>query len=188
MSGCACMAAGYRARLLGPNNPNYRRALSKSQFCRRCGVEILSYQTNRLYCSRQCYEGDSRTMTRRACRKDKNHGEIVTAFKKLQCRVIDLSTQGKGVPDLLVGVHETWHMVEVKNPKQAYGRRGLSQRQQRFDDATGGTVSVVRTLDDVLALVTKWRGEASPAAMGQPAVVARVRTAKDAIRAIGVTP
>jgi hypothetical protein len=178
------MAAAYRVRFAGSGNPNFSGALSKSQFCRHCRREILTYQKHRRYCSLQCYQEDP-SVLRRACRKDNNHAEIVSAFRKLQCRVVDLSGHGAGVPDLLVGLHAMWHLVEIKNVKASYGRKGLSKSQRRFNEQAGGDVVVVSHLDDVLALVTKWRKEATADELGKSAVVHKWRTAQDALDAIG---
>ena len=83
---------------------------------------------------------------RRAHRVDVNHTEIVRAFEKLGARVLDLSRVGRGVPDLLVRFRNRMRFVEVKSEK---GK--LNKAQEEF--ATEWPVSVVRTVDDVAAIV-----------------------------------
>jgi VRR-NUC domain-containing protein len=84
-------------------------------------------------------------------RKDKNHGEIVEALKRVGCGVIDLSQLGGGVPDLLVslrnGRRRELILVEVKT---ATGK--LNARQRAFE-AAGWEVYTVRSVDEVLKVV-----------------------------------
>ena len=49
-----------------------------------------------------------------AHRLDANQNEIVAAFERLGCSVIDLSAVGKGVPDLAVSVFRATCFVEIK--------------------------------------------------------------------------
>lgn len=49
----SCMAEGYKTRLLGNNNPNYRNAGRKQ--CVACGNEFHSYIKSRRFCSKTCY-------------------------------------------------------------------------------------------------------------------------------------
>ena len=55
----------------------------------------------------------------RAVRRDASHAEVVGALRAHGCSVQELSV--KGVPDLLVGLHQRTYLVEVKAPK---GPRG----------------------------------------------------------------
>jgi hypothetical protein len=92
-------------------------------------------------------------------KKDANHGEIVAAFEKMGCQCLDLSSLGGGVPDLLV-----WHkstnrafMVDVKNPKTGYGRRGLNRLQLKWAESwTASPIYLVYSDLDAERLV---RGE-----------------------------
>lgn len=54
---------------------------------------------------------------RRAARTDANHARIMACFRKLGCRVLDLSRVGQGCSDLLVGLGGVNWLVEVKTPK-----------------------------------------------------------------------
>lgn len=91
-------------------------------------------------------------------RIDANQPEIVRAFESLGVSVLDCSQVGCGFPDLIVGALGVTRLVEVKNPENHYGRRGLNKRQQLFADGwRGDVVHIVRTVDDVIALVKAWR-------------------------------
>lgn len=181
----ACMAKGYEQRLRGSCNPNYRNVLGRL-LCKKCQKPIISYNKGRKYCSSTCYQEDPGVSHHR-CRKDLNHDEIVSAFKKLGCCVIDLHKVGHGIPDILVGAHKCWHLVEIKNTKQHYGRKGLSQRQRRMNEEMGGAILVVTTLDDVQRLCNEWRVAASALDRGIKPAVQKVRTEQEALTAIGAT-
>jgi len=117
-------------------------------------------------------------------RKDLNHNEIVAVFKKLKCRVLDLSALGHGYPDLLVGVHGSWHLVEIKNTKQAYGKRGLNSRQLKRSEEMGG-FAIVSTIDEAVSLVASWRETASAQERGIVPVVHKWSSAEDMLKSIG---
>src|SRR6185369_3097480 len=113
--------------------------------CLHCGVNFSAYMSaERKFCSYQCFLNSggalragkaASTMTRKyGAKKDANHGLIVAEFKKRDADVIDLSSMGHGVPDLVVGFDRVWYLVDVKNPETGYGRRGLNQRQKEWAD------------------------------------------------------
>lgn len=99
------------------------------------------------------------TSMRLKAKKDLNHDELVGTFGQLGCPVIDLTREGRGIPDLLVLCLGKVHLVEIKNPQTHYGRKGLSLTQQRVHEAFAGCIAVVRTSEDVYQLVLKWRSE-----------------------------
>jgi hypothetical protein len=189
-----CMATSYKTRLRGKNNPNFKGVGFK--LCQHCKSEYHSYDKNRKYCSHSCYaKVASMTMPKYAPRRDNNHGEIIAAFKKLGCAVMDTSRQGGGFPDLLVAHRQNIRMVEIKNPKTSYGKKGLSKSQVAFSE-TGIKVHIVRTLDDVQNLVAEWARENLPPPKvinqstrkrhrGFPVSV--VSTPEEALAVIGVT-
>ena len=78
---------------------------------------------------------------------DGNHAAIVAAARQMGFEVIDLSGVGRGCPDLLLYSHRTrrFTLVEVKTPS---GKVNVLQA----DFASRVPVSVVRTVDDLLAL------------------------------------
>jgi Holliday junction resolvase len=54
---------------------------------------------------------------RRNARIDKNHPEIVEAFRKLGASVLSLAPLGRGVPDLLVAIGGVTWLIEIKSRK-----------------------------------------------------------------------
>ncbi len=87
-----------------------------------------------------------------ARRTDANHVQVAAAFRKLGCKVLDLSRQGKGCPDLLIRLGSVFHLVEVKTPT---GRTNALQDAFRQD----WPVSIVRDLAGVETVVRMLRGE-----------------------------
>lgn len=85
---------------------------------------------------------------RRAARTDKNHAEIVKAFRRLGASVLDLSRVGAGCPDLLVAQHGVNILVEVK-----FEKGGLTPDQKVFHDAWKGQICIARTAEDVAEIV-----------------------------------
>ena len=133
--------------------------MSVENVCYWCGKKWLvkrSHALLRRHCSKACSveaQKDKDWNMGRIKRKDNNHMELASAFESLGWSVIDLSAFGHGVPDLLIGQRgHGAHMVEVKNPKTQYGKKGLTRRQQRFQAHWGGDVHVVKNQDDVVAL------------------------------------
>lgn len=93
-------------------------------------------------------------------RVDLNQSEIVAAFEKLGAKVILTDGVGNGMFDLIVGVFGKLHLVEVKNPKTAYGRKGYNKNQLEFAEAYKGySLHMVRTCEEVAGLVARWREE-----------------------------
>lgn len=146
-----CMAEGYKVRLKGSNNPNYRDA--GWQTCINCGERFQSY-AERKYCGMRCrnageYRGVGRT------RKDANHHSIVDTIRKVGGSVIDISVMGQGAPDLIVMTRKGIQLAEIKNTATSYGRKGLSTRQRKWAELwRGGPVYVLRTDQDAINLVT----------------------------------
>lgn len=150
-----CRGRHYKERFQGAANPNFRNALERKK-CAVCEAPTRSYNKDSKYCSRSCYLEAARSEPmRRKARKDNNHHEIVDAFKKLGCLVLDMSHAGGGWPDLVVNDRMVLRLVEIKNPETYYGRKGLNALQQKFN--ASAQVSVVTSLDDVIALVGRWR-------------------------------
>ena len=103
--------------------------------CSHCGVEFKTYHKNRKYCSKTC-SGFGRTGMKMKmgfkCRVDANQSEIVKALKDAGASVIDTSGAGGGVPDLIIGINGVTILMEIKNPKTSYGRKGLNKNQERW--------------------------------------------------------
>ena len=54
---------------------------------------------------------------RRNARIDKNHPEVVEAFRKLGASVLSLAPLGRGIPDLLVAIGGVTWLIEIKSKK-----------------------------------------------------------------------
>lgn len=82
---------------------------------------------------------------------DDNQREIVEAFRKAGCDVIDLSAVGRGVPDLLVSTKRRMCLVEVK------GKRGrLNDRQGAWWLSwLGKPPVIIRSAEEALDLVRR---------------------------------
>jgi len=81
-------------------------------------------------------------------KRDENHGEIMEELRKF-CAVHDLSAVGMGVPDGIAWVCEAWRLFDIKNPKSAYGKKGLNKTQRKWIDRwPGGPVFLIYTVDE----------------------------------------
>ncbi len=134
-----------------------------NKVCKHCGTAFHTYEKHRIYCSYGCHlasggarrSGEASAMAKRKYgnKKDANHWEIVNAFERLGASVLDLSDMGCGIPDLIVWCANEWHLVDVKNPKTSYGRRGLNARQKEWAQSwKGGPVYLVSSVDDAIAM------------------------------------
>lgn len=87
-----------------------------------------------------------------ARRVDANHAELKAAFERMGCSVLDLFRVGDGCPDLAVALHGHTEFVEVKS-----GDGKLLPEQRRFRREWKGVVHEARSVDDVVAIVTRMR-------------------------------
>lgn len=74
-------------------------------------------------------------MARFAAKVDANHKAVVQALRDEggdAVSVFSLADVGRGVPDLLVGIHERTYLCEVKDGDKPVSRRSLTPDQQRF--------------------------------------------------------
>lgn len=81
----------------------------------------------------------------RACKVDKNQGEIVSAYRAMGFSIVDTSRVGQGFSDLVVGKFGRTYLVEVKTLTGA-----MEKTQRNFKKEWRGCYRVVRTLDDVI--------------------------------------
>lgn len=89
-------------------------------------------------------------------KRDANHREIVEAFEKMGIDVLDLADQGGGCPDLVIGCFKKNHLVEIKNKKTSYGRRGLNKLQKEWASRwQGSPVHIVTSVDEAVALINR---------------------------------
>ena len=91
-------------------------------------------------------------MPRYAAKVDSNQAPIVKALKAIfgDETVFDLSTVGKGCPDILVGVRGVNFLFEIKTD-----RGTLTTDQKLFHKLWPGQVNVIRSLDDALQVIAK---------------------------------
>jgi Holliday junction resolvase len=86
----------------------------------------------------------------RAKRVDVNQKDIVNALKMFGVSVVDLSSVGKGCPDLLIGFNNKTYLIEVKRDSKAK----FTPQQLHFNESwRGGVVVRVETVQDALALL-----------------------------------
>ena len=91
---------------------------------------------------------------RRAARIDANQGEIVSALRSVGALVQPLSEVGKGVPDLLVGIHGRLLLLECKDGAKPPSERRLTPEQEAWHAAWAGfPVWVVTDVEQALGKV-----------------------------------
>ena len=135
--------------------------------CLNCKAVISYLPSNpRKYCSYACHIADggaqragdaaAKAKMKYGAKKDANHKELMQAIRTITA-AHDLSNAGFGVPDGIAWVNDGWHLFDIKNPKTAYGRRGLNKRQKDWaSDWRGGPVYLIYNVDEALQFA---RGE-----------------------------
>ncbi len=89
-------------------------------------------------------------------RIDANHGEIVSALRKVGCFVQSMAMIGCGCPDLLVGIGGKWFVIEVKDGARPPSERKLTKDETQWHAAAarhGLPVYVAESEDDALGVV-----------------------------------
>ena len=82
-------------------------------------------------------------------RVDENQKTIVHTFIALGASVLNLSTVGRGCPDLLIGYRGKSVLVEVKSPKGTF-----TEPQIKFmQEWRGGAVSRIDSVDAAIRLI-----------------------------------
>lgn len=89
---------------------------------------------------------------RRAAKVDDNHKEIVAAFKKFGCSVLDIHAI-PNCADIVVGTHFKCAVIEIKDGKKSPSERELTIGEKKFRDGWNGAYFVVEDLADVIAVV-----------------------------------
>jgi|TARA_R100001163_G_scaffold64557_1_gene59097 Holliday junction resolvase len=98
--------------------------------------------------------------------KDANHETIVREFMRSGADVVNLSTVGKGVPDILVGFAGFNQLVEIKLPAKTglkpNRKTSLSLRQKGWHNSWRGRKPVViRTPEEAELLLDELLEEAT---------------------------
>lgn len=85
----------------------------------------------------------------KARRVDQNQKEIVAKLRELGCSVFHLHEVGKGCPDLLVGINNHSHLIEIKMPNGKYTDAQL----QFMAEWKGSKVHRVSTIEEAVELI-----------------------------------
>ena len=83
-------------------------------------------------------------------RVDENQKQLVHTFIALGCSVLNLSTVGRGCPDLLIGYRGKTVLVEIKSNSKAT----FTDPQIKFmQEWRGGAVSRIDSVDAAIRLI-----------------------------------
>lgn len=88
-----------------------------------------------------------------AKRVDDNHKSIVDGLRAIGYTVESLAPLGKGRPDILCGKGNRNWLFEIKNPLMPPSKQRLTEAEEEWHDTWRGQVSVIRSLDDALAVM-----------------------------------
>ena len=87
---------------------------------------------------------------RRAARRDENEKSIVEALRAVGATVYYLDEPC----DLLVGYNGQTVLMELKNPKTGYGKKGFNENQKHFaENWKGGTFCLVDSIESALRML-----------------------------------
>lgn len=151
----------------GSANPNWRGGPKP---CQVCGKPVNNRKKETRYCSRECFSVSGTAPLGRTDKNgnvvsgavDANHAEIYAALVENGISVLDSSVVQGGFPDLTAAKGGRTVLLEVKNKKTSYGRRGLSVLQARFADTWPGDIFIVHSPAEALAVFGIGDGECPP--------------------------
>ena len=147
-----------------PKPPRPTRTIT--QDCRQCKEQFTSpMSSSRIYCSYACHLASggawragmaaAKATMKYGAKKDANHHEVASALEAIGVSVIDTSGLGGGFPDFILGFRGDTLLMELKNPKTSYGRRGLNPNQLKWKASwTGGPYAVVDGVEAAIRAVT----------------------------------
>lgn len=130
-----------------------------------CGNTFSFYKSHpKKFCSYQCHLdsggawragiASKEKILKYGAKKDANHNEIVDVLKKAGASIVDLSHVGCGMPDLICGFRNKTVLIEIKNTKTAYGRRGFNKNQLKWQEQwLGGPVALVDSPEAALRVL-----------------------------------
>jgi len=97
----------------------------------------------------------------RAAKVDANQVRIVGLLRLMGCTVTHLHRVGEGCPDLLIGIHGIWALIECKDGKKPPSSRALTQAQIKWwdDNQNGGPRAIVNSPEEAAEFVNTlgWR-------------------------------
>jgi hypothetical protein len=86
-------------------------------------------------------------------RTDRNHKEIMRAFRTCGCEVEDTSRLGKGFPDMVVDVRGKLWLVEVKDGDKPKSAKRLTPAEVQFQKRFHAHYRIIESIDDVVGMV-----------------------------------
>lgn len=90
---------------------------------------------------------------RKRAATDRNQSEIVNAYRRIGCTVTCTHQLGDGFPDLVVGFRRVNYLIEIKDGAKPPSAQKLTPDELAFHEKWQGTVHVVSTIDEALAVV-----------------------------------
>ena len=90
---------------------------------------------------------------RRAAKVDANQPDIVAALRRMGATVQPLHSVGQGCPDLLAGWKGINLLIEVKDGNKPPSARKLTSDQEQWHRDWRGSVYVVETVGQAIALL-----------------------------------
>lgn len=95
---------------------------------------------------------------RLAAKVDANQKQIVDAARKMGASVQSLAVIGKGVPDLLIGIHGNNLLVEVKDGSRIKSQRQLTPDQMKWHEDWKGQKIVINNVSELKELLNSISG------------------------------
>lgn len=95
----------------------------------------------------------------RKAKVDANQKQITDALRQAGCSVQPLHTVGRGVPDLLVGIHGQNFLLELKDGSKRPSERKLTDDQKDWHQRWRGQVAVAESSDEALRLIAENHSE-----------------------------
>lgn len=92
-------------------------------------------------------------MPKYAARTDSNQKEIVNMYRRLGATVAPTHMVGSGFPDIVIGKYGLSDLVEIKDGSKPPSAQKLTGDEQKFHRSWGGSVRIIRTVDDVMTHV-----------------------------------
>ena len=83
-------------------------------------------------------------------RTDSNQAQIIAALREFGASVQDLSSVGKGCPDLAVGFGGKTFLMEVKTDK---GK--LNPREEKWHSSWRGSVHIIHDILEAIEIITQ---------------------------------
>lgn len=86
-------------------------------------------------------------------RVDRNQKEIVEHLREIGASVLVMAALGHGAPDLVVGYKSKNYLFEIKDGMKPPSAQKLTPDEQKFHDSWRGTIRIVHSWEDALAVL-----------------------------------